>query len=144
VRSAWVTTLTVLILIDSIGWALGVLLTLKHIFSHRTLPTLVGIRLLSGPFEALGIDAMLVAGLLFVVVSALKLLAAYWVWNLRKDGVVLQLILLALSAIFWYGFALPFGPLERSCSSWPQRWPGATSARSAHRNHQSSGPPQGL
>jgi hypothetical protein len=26
------------------------------------------------------------------------------------DGVVLQLILLALSPIFWYGFALPFGP----------------------------------
>jgi hypothetical protein len=53
---------------------------------------------------------MLVAGLLFVVVSALKLLAAYSIWNLRMDGVVLQLILLAVSAIIWYGFALPFGP----------------------------------
>ncbi len=109
-RSPWVTALTVLILIDAIGWALGVLLTLNHVFSHRTLPTVAGIRLLSGPFEALGIDAMLVAGLLFVVVSALKLLAAYWIWNLRMDGVVLQLILLAVSAVFWYGFALPFGP----------------------------------
>lgn len=119
-RSPWVTTLTVLILIDAIGWALGVLLTLNHIFSHRTLPIVAGIRLLSGPFEALGIDGLLVAGLLFVVVSALKPLAAYWIWNLRMDGVVLQLILLALSAIFWYGFALPFGP------------PGAASARSRH------------
>jgi hypothetical protein len=109
-RSPWVTALTVLVLIDAIGWAVGVLLSLNYIFSHRTLPTLAGIRLLSGPFEALGIDAMLVAGLLFVVVSALKLLAAYWVWNLRMDGIVLQLILLALSAVFWYGFALPFGP----------------------------------
>jgi hypothetical protein len=110
VRSLWVKALTALVLVDALGWAVGVLLTLNHVFSHRTLPTLAGIRLLSGPFEALGIDAMLVAGLLFVVVSALKLLAAYWIWSLRKDGVVLQLILLALSAVFWYGFALPFGP----------------------------------
>jgi hypothetical protein len=36
--------------------------------------------------------------------------AAYRIWNFRMNGVVLQLILLALSAIFWYGFALPFGP----------------------------------
>ena len=27
------------------------------------------------------------------------------------DGAVLELILLGLSAIFWYGFALPLGPL---------------------------------
>src|SRR5215831_15272512 len=53
---------------------------------------------------------MLVASLFFVVESALTLLPAYRIWNLRKDGVVLQLILLALSAIFWYGFDLPFGP----------------------------------
>ncbi len=65
---------------------------------------------MSGPFEALDIDALIVAGLLFVVVSALKLMAAYWLWNSRMDGAILELILLGLSAIFWYGFALPFGP----------------------------------
>ncbi len=27
------------------------------------------------------------------------------------DGPVLELILLGISAIFWYGFALPFGPI---------------------------------
>jgi hypothetical protein len=46
VRSPWVTLLTILILIDAIGWALGVLLTLNYVFSHRTLPTVAGIRLL--------------------------------------------------------------------------------------------------
>jgi hypothetical protein len=30
---------------------------------------------------------------------------------LRRDGVVLALILLGLSAFFWYGFALPLAPL---------------------------------
>jgi hypothetical protein len=31
--------------------------------------------------------------------------------KLLEDGPVLQFILLDVSAIFWYGFALPFGPI---------------------------------
>ena len=104
------TALTVLVCIDGFGWIIGVIPTLYYAFTHRALPRLCGIRLLSGPFEALGIDALIVAGLVFVVVSALKIMAAYWLWNSRLDGAVLELILLGLSAIFWYGFALPFGP----------------------------------
>jgi hypothetical protein len=102
--------LTIFILIDALGWPLGVLPTLHYAMAHRSLPTVLGIRLLSGPFEALGMDSLIVTGLLFVVVSLFKLLAAYWVWNSRMDGLVVQLILLSISAIFWYGFALPFGP----------------------------------
>jgi hypothetical protein len=45
------------------------------------------------------------------IVSALKILAGYWLRGARMDGAVLELILLGLSAIFWYGFALPLGPL---------------------------------
>ncbi len=110
-RTPLIMALVVLILLDGLGWALGVLPTLRYALTHRSLPTVVGIRALSGPFEALGIEALIVAGLIFVVVNSLKLLAAYWIWNLRPDGAVLQLILLAVSAIFWYGFALPFGPV---------------------------------
>ena len=62
--------------------------------------------------ERLGLDVLIVAGLTFVVVSALKLLAAYWIWRTRKDGAVLALILLGVSTVFWYGFALPLGPIE--------------------------------
>ena len=66
---------------------------------------------MGGPFESLGLDALIVMGIIFVVVSAMKFLAAYWLWQSRKDGAVLGLILLGLSPIFWYGFALPLGPL---------------------------------
>ena len=45
------------------------------------------------------------------MVSALKLLAAYWLWQARLDGAILEIILLGLSAVFWYAFALPFGPI---------------------------------
>lgn len=107
-----ITALTILIFIDSLGWAFGVLPVLKYASVHRSLPTVGGIRLLSGPIETLGIDALIVTGIVFVVISGLKLLAAYWIRHARMDGAVLQIILLGLSAIFWYAFALPFGPLS--------------------------------
>jgi hypothetical protein len=62
------------------------------------------------PFESLGIDALIVAGIIFVV-SALKIMAVCWLRHSRRGGAVLGLILLGLSPIFWYGFALPLGPL---------------------------------
>jgi len=111
VRTPLVKVLTIVIVVDGLALALAVLPTLQYALVHRRLPTVAGIRALSGPFEALGIDAFAVAGLLFVAVSALKFLAAYWIWNSRMDGIVLELILLGLSAVFWYGFALPLPPL---------------------------------
>lgn len=63
------------------------------------------------PLESLGIYALIVVGIIFVVVSATEFLAAYWLWQSRREGAVLGLILLGLSTIFWYRFALPFGPL---------------------------------
>jgi hypothetical protein len=109
-RTPLLTFLTFVVVFDALGWILGVLPTLYYAFTRGHLPTLAGIRLLSGPIERLGLANLIVAGLLFVVVSALKLLAAYWLSQARRDGAVLELILLALSALFWYGFALPFGP----------------------------------
>lgn len=99
------------IVFDALAWGLGVLPTLHYALRHQELPRFAGFRALSGPFEALGLNALIVAGLIFVAISFMKLLAAYWTWHLRRDGLVLELILLALSAIFWYGFALPIGPL---------------------------------
>lgn len=103
--------LVILVVVDGLGWALGVLAPLFYALRRGALPRVAGIRLLSGPFEAFGLQGVMTAGLLFVVVSAFKLLAAHWLWRSRQDGAILELILLGLSALFWYGFALPFGPL---------------------------------
>ena len=111
VRTPLVTVVSVLFYFDAFAWGVGVVPTLYYTFEYRTLPTVFGIRLMGGPFESLGIDALIVAGIVFVSVSALKVLAAYWLWHCRKDGAVLGLVLLWPSAIFWYGFALPLGPL---------------------------------
>ena len=111
-RTRLSTALALLVLFDGSSWALGAVPTLYYAFVHHVLPTIWGIRLLGGPFERLGLEVLIVAGLMFVVVSSLKLLAAYWIWNTRKDGAILALILLGVSIVFWYGFALPLGPTE--------------------------------
>lgn len=111
-NSPLMTALVIVILIDSLGWSIGVITVLRYALTNNAFPIVGGIRLLGGgPFDALGLGSMVVAGMVFVVVSALKILAAYWLWHFRMEGAVLELILLALSMIFWYGFALPFGPV---------------------------------
>lgn len=110
-RTSLVTVLSIAVALDALLWIAGVLPALKYALTHRELPTVGGIRLLSGPLEALGIEAVIVTGIVFVVVSGLKLMAAYWLWQARLDGAVLEIILLGLSAIFWYVFELPFGPI---------------------------------
>lgn len=92
-------------------WLIGVPPTLYYAFERGALPTVGDITLMGGPFETLGLGALIVAGIIFVVVSGLKILAAYWLWHSRRDGAVLGLMLLGISPIFWYGFALPLGPL---------------------------------
>ncbi len=104
--------LVTLVVIEALISTVGVVPILQYAVTHKRLPMLVdSITALGGPFEALGMDAFIVAGLIFVAMSALKFLAAHWLWNLRMDGALLQLILLGVSVIFWYGFAVPYGPL---------------------------------
>lgn len=111
-RTPLITVLLGMVVFDALAWILGVLPVLKYALTHRTLPTVGGIRLLGGPIEVMGIETVIVTGIVFVVVSGLKLLAAYWIWRARLDGAVLEVILLGLSAIFWYAFELPFGWLS--------------------------------
>lgn len=113
-RTRWTTVLSVIVCVDALMWLVGVVPTLYYAFSRGHLPTFGGIHLMGGPFEKLGLEALIVAGIGYITVSALKILAAHWLWSSRKDGAVLALILLGLSAIFWYGFALPLGPLVGS------------------------------
>lgn len=112
-RSPLTRWLAALTLLDGLGWGLGIFPSLLYIMRNHALQiTAFSIRSLSGPFERyLGADLVFVLGITYVVVSLFKVLAAYWLWNGRRDGAVLFIVLLALSTIFWYGFALPFGPL---------------------------------
>ena len=110
-RSTLTSWLVVLTLLDGLGWGLGFIPNLLYIMrNHELRMTRFGFRGAEGPFyHAFGADFVFVLGITFVVVSLLKVMAAYWLWQGRRDGAMLLIVLLALSAIFWYGFGLPFG-----------------------------------
>jgi hypothetical protein len=110
-RTPFVIALTIVILVDVFISIVSVIATMQFAYTHRALPTVFGIRLYSGPFEALGLDQWMVTGLVYAVVNGLKIMAATWIWHSRMDGAILDLILVGLSAIFWYGYALPYGVL---------------------------------
>jgi hypothetical protein len=106
------TILVGLVVIEAVISSVIVVVILRFALVNKRLPMIAGrIKALSGPFEALGIDALIVAGLVFASFSTLKFLAAYWLWNGRLDGAVLQLTLIGASAVFWYGFRVPYGPV---------------------------------
>lgn len=91
--------------------------TVAHIARHREHPLVFpGVRGLAGPFDALGLDAVIVLGGLFVVLGAVELLVAALLWRSRKLGGVLAAALCFPSLVFWIGFALPgwliVGPLR--------------------------------
>jgi len=111
IRTPLTTALSIVVFFDAFAWLVGVVPTLYYAFSQGHLPKFGGITLMGGPFEKLGIEALIVAGIGYIIVSGLKVLVGYWLWGSRKDGAVLEVILLGLSAIFWYGFALPLGPV---------------------------------
>ncbi len=56
-------------------------------------------------------DAMILLALLFYVINLLYILAGYWLWKSHRKGGILEIGLLAVSAVFWLGFGLPFPPM---------------------------------
>jgi len=93
--------LSIIVYIDAFMWLVGVVPTLYYAFSREHLPTFGGITLLGGPFERLGLDALIVAGIGYIMVSALKIQAAYWLWGSRMDGAIFALIMLSLIHPLW-------------------------------------------
>lgn len=107
---------TILNLLFGLAWPLGLIPGISYMIRYRelqvrNLPGVGQIRGLSGPFEALGIDAVIILAIIFAVMNLLFILAGYWLWKSKRKGGILTIILLGLSAIFWWGFSLPFPPI---------------------------------
>ena len=116
VRHPAITAASILCYIHGVGWPISLASPIVYMIRNRalqvrTLPGIGQIRGLAGPFEALGMDAMILLALLFSVVNLLFIPAGYWLWKSRRKGGMLADSLLALSAVFWWGFALPIPPI---------------------------------
>ncbi len=110
-RHPTITAASIVCFVFGVGWSVGSIPTIVYVIRNRSLPMIGPIRAMSGPFEALGIDAMIVLALLFLGINLLHILAGTWLWQSRRKGGSLEIGLLVLSTVFWFGFALPFPPI---------------------------------
>lgn len=64
-----------------------------------------------GPFERFGMPTTVPLMTAFLLVCVLECVAGWMLWSGARSGAVLALALLPIEGFFWYGFALPFGPI---------------------------------
>ena len=77
---------------------------------NRTFPVVFGIPLMGSWFsERLGIDFTIRAATVFTIVSALEVLAGYWLWKSDKRAGKLGLVPMSFAAFFWMLFEIPAG-----------------------------------
>ena len=68
-----------------------------------------GFRLLTGgPFDALGRDGFMVAGMALTAVSILDAIAGVWLWRGLRRGAILGLATSPLAFVLGLGFTVPF------------------------------------
>lgn len=102
----------ILFWISAVGFGVFCLPAIRNLLIGRDIPIVMGFPAYGrGPLERVGIPTTvpLLAG--FLLVCTLEGVAGALLWRGTKIGAVLGLALLPAGAIFWWGFALPFGPI---------------------------------
>lgn len=111
-RSRAITLAAVLFFVSAARWLIFDLRTILYITEHGELPRFFGIRSLSGPIsEMYGVDAVLAAQVPYGALHLLGVVAGYLLWRSNRLGGILGVVVIALSSLFWIGFAVPYGPL---------------------------------
>lgn len=113
-RRPAITAASILCLIFGVGWPVAMAPDILYMVNQRALRTINmpfgQIRALAGPFEAFGMDAMILLAVLFAILNLGFIPAGYRLWKSQRKGGRLAAGLLGGSALFWYGFALPIPP----------------------------------
>lgn len=100
------------LLISGIGFGVFCIPAIRNLRAGREIPVIMGFPAYGrGPFERVNIptNVPLLAGFLFVCI--LEIVAGALVWKGSKAGAILALAQLPVAATYWWGFALPFGPI---------------------------------
>src|SRR5687768_1660642 len=101
-----------LLVVSGVGFGLPAILGMSSLAAGNGIPLVFGFPSYGGgPFERLGIQSTvpLLAG--FLLVCILEVVAAGLLWSGHTGGVILAIALLVPGAVYWWGFALPFGPV---------------------------------
>jgi hypothetical protein len=107
-RAPHIRSASVLYLLTGLAQLIGVAETVVYIAENGEHPLrFPGVRGLAGPFDALGVDAVVALGILFVGLGAIELIVAILLWRARRPGGLLAGVLYLPSLLFWIGFGLP-------------------------------------
>lgn len=102
----------ILLLLNGVGFGVFCVPAIRNLLGGRDIPYVMGFPAYGkGPFEQAGIPTTvpLLVGFLFVCI--LEAVAGWLLWDASRTGAIIALALLPFGAIFWWGFALPFGPI---------------------------------
>lgn len=97
-----------------IGVGLGVFCVpaIQNLLVGRDIPFVMGFPAYGrGPFERVGIPTTIPLLAAFLLVCMLEVGAGALLWGGYRSGAILALVLVPVSAIFWWGFALPIPPI---------------------------------
>lgn len=110
--NAMITTAAILSWVSAFGFGVFCLPALRNLVSGRDIPYVMGFPAYGkGPFERAGYPSTVPLISAFLAVCILEGVAGWLLWRGSKAGALLALALLPIGAFFWWGFALPFGPL---------------------------------
>jgi hypothetical protein len=105
--------LAVIYAVPGVGWVVATIAVLRYLDRRGELPmTPFGFRLLGGPYASIGIERLTPLGrglaYLLVGVSGLDVLVGRWLWQGRRRGAALALVLAPISFALGRLFALPY------------------------------------
>jgi hypothetical protein len=99
--------------VPGVGWIISTIAVLVYLDRRGELPmTPFGFRLLGSPYPAIGTERLTSLGWAFawllVGVSGLDVLVGRWLWQGRRRGATLALLLAPVSFALGWLFALPY------------------------------------
>jgi len=102
----------VLLWLNGFGFGLFTLPAIRNLLKGRDVPIVMGFKAYGGgPFERHGLPTTAWLLTAFLTVCVVQCVAGFLVWQQYRSGAVLALAVLPFAALFWWGFALPFGPV---------------------------------
>jgi len=102
----------VLLWLNGVGFGVFTLPAIRNLLLDRELAVVMGFKAYGGgPFERHGLPTTVWLLAAFLLVCVTECVAGWLLWGGHRSGAALALALVPFAGVFWWGFALPFGPV---------------------------------
>jgi len=102
----------VLLWVNGVGFGVFTGPAMLNLLRGQDVPVVMGFKAYGGgPFERHGLTTTVWLLAAFLLVCVAECVAGWLLWGGHRSGAVVALLVLPFAGLFWWGFALPFGPL---------------------------------